>query len=81
VVYGARPEHLALAAEGGMPIQVAVVEPTGADTLVSCRRGAAEVLAVFRERHAFAPGSTIRVVPDLQHAHLFDAATGKRLSA
>jgi multiple sugar transport system ATP-binding protein len=81
VIYGARPEHLALAGDDGMPLQVAVVEPTGADTLVSCRRGSGEVLVVFRERHAFAPGSTIRVVPDLQHAHLFDAGTGKRLAA
>jgi multiple sugar transport system ATP-binding protein len=48
---------------------------------VSCRRGGGEVLVVFRERHAFAPGSTIRVVPDLQHAHLFDAGTGQRLAA
>src|SRR5947199_1408315 len=76
VIYGVRPEHLALASDDGMPVRVAVVEPTGADTLVSCRRDDAEVLVVFRERHAFAPGSTIRLIPDLQRAHLFDAATG-----
>jgi multiple sugar transport system ATP-binding protein len=81
VVYGARPEHLALVAEGGMPLKVIVVEPTGADTLVSCRRGDTDVLAVFRERHAFQPGTTIRVMPDVNRAHLFDAATGRRLAA
>jgi multiple sugar transport system ATP-binding protein len=81
VVYGVRPEHLVLADDGGMPVRVAVIEPTGADTLVSCRRGDVEVLVVFRERHAFTPGITIRLVPDLQRAHLFDAATGARLAA
>jgi multiple sugar transport system ATP-binding protein len=81
VVYGARPEHLALVAEGGMPLKVIVVEPTGADTLVSCRRGDTDVLVVFRERHAFEPGRTIRVMPDVNRAHLFDAATGQRLAA
>ncbi len=80
VIYGARPEHLSLAADDGLTVQVAVVEPTGADTLVSCRHGETEVAAVFRERHAFAPGSTIRLVPDVRHAHLFDAASGARLT-
>jgi multiple sugar transport system ATP-binding protein len=81
VVFGVRPEHLALTNDGGMPAQVVVVEPTGADTLVSCRRGDVDVLVVFRERHAFGPGSTIRLAPDLQRAHLFDAASGQRLTA
>jgi multiple sugar transport system ATP-binding protein len=36
---------------------------------------------VFRERHDFAPGTTIRLQPDLLRAHLFDAATGQRLAA
>jgi len=107
VVYGVRPEHLALAGggNGALPVQIVVVEPTGADTLVSCRyggpapgrpkpdsppggpersdlgAGATDVLVVFRERHAFAPGSTIHLVPDLQRAHLFDAASGARLAA
>jgi multiple sugar transport system ATP-binding protein len=31
-------------------------------------------LGVFRERHDFAPGSTIHRLPDLARAHLFDAA-------
>jgi multiple sugar transport system ATP-binding protein len=36
---------------------------------------------VFRERHAFEPGSTIRLLPDRLHSHLFDAASGQRLTA
>jgi multiple sugar transport system ATP-binding protein len=57
-----------------------VVEPTGADTLVSCRHGDTELSAVFRERHAFTPGSTIRLLPDVPRAHIFDADSGMRLA-
>ena len=81
VVYGTRPEHLTLSDAGGIPARVAVMEPTGMDTFVSCRHEGAELSAVFRERHDFAPGSTIHLQPDLQRAHLFDAASGQRLAA
>ncbi len=81
VVLGTRPEHLSLASEGGIPTRVVVLEPTGADTYVAARHGETEVSAVFRERHDFQPGSTIRLVPDLDRAHLFDAASGVRLAA
>ena len=81
VVYGTRPEHLTLSDRGGIPAKVVVMEPTGMDTFVSCRHGSTELCAVFRERHDFAPGSTVHLQPDLQRAHLFDAATGQRLLA
>jgi multiple sugar transport system ATP-binding protein len=81
VVYGTRPEHLMLASEGGIPADVVVMEPTGMDTFVACRHGGVDLSAVFRERHDFAPGNTIRLQPDLQRAHLFDAGTGQVLVA
>jgi len=81
VIFGTRPEHLALVGEGGIVTEVAVVEPTGADTFVACRHQGKEVAVVFHERHAFAPGSTIHLQPDLQRAHLFDAGSGRRLAA
>jgi multiple sugar transport system ATP-binding protein len=81
VVLGTRPEHLQLASEGGIASKVVVLEPTGADTLVACRHGSTEMAAVFRERHDFAPGSTIHLMPDLARAHLFDATSGERLAA
>ncbi len=81
VIFGTRPEHLMLADEGGIATQVVVIEPTGADTFISCRHLGRDIAAVFRERHAFKPGSTIHLVPDLQRAHLFDAGTGRRLAA
>ena len=81
VIYGTRPEHLMLASDGGIEAQVVVMEPTGMDTFVACRHDGVELSAVFRERHDFAPGSTIRLQPDLQRAHLFDAETGRLLAA
>ncbi len=81
VILGTRPEHLTLAGSGGIAAQVVVMEPTGMDTFIACRHDGVDLAAVFRERHDFAPGSTIHLLPDLQRAHLFDAGNGQRLSA
>ncbi len=81
VIYGTRPEHLSLADTGGIPARVVVMEPTGMDTFVACRHEGVDLSAVFRERHDFAPGSLIRLQPDLQRAHLFDAGSGQLLAA
>jgi multiple sugar transport system ATP-binding protein len=84
VIFGTRPEHLLLVdgAQGGtIPTEVVVIEPTGADTFVSCRHHGAELSVVFRERHSFKPGSTIHLQPDPARAHLFDAASGRSLAA
>jgi multiple sugar transport system ATP-binding protein len=86
VLYGIRPEHLRLS-DTGLPVTVSVTEPTGAETFVMSRLGhdapgsrAPEVVAVFRERHAFAPRQPIRLMPEADRSHLFDADTGARLS-
>ncbi|GAC1531599.1 MAG: sn-glycerol-3-phosphate ABC transporter ATP-binding protein UgpC [Ramlibacter sp.] len=82
VVYGTRPEHMELAGEGdGVPTEVVVVEPTGADTQVFTKLAGVDMTTVFRDRHAFRPGQVIRLRPDTARAHLFDAATGARLAA
>ena len=82
VVYGTRPEHMELAGEGdGVPTEVVVVEPTGADTQVFTKLAGVDVTSVFRDRHAFRPGEVIRLRPDRARAHLFDASTGVRLAA
>jgi multiple sugar transport system ATP-binding protein len=80
VLYGLRPEHCALAA-GGLPVQVAVVEPTGADTQLYCRFNGQEVTATIGDRADCRPGDHVNLAPDLRRAHLFDAATGSRLVA
>jgi multiple sugar transport system ATP-binding protein len=82
VIVGVRPEHLTLASgHGGFGATVVVVEPTGADTQVFAKVDAIDVTAVFRERHDFRSGETIRLVPDHQRTHLFDAESGKSLKS
>jgi multiple sugar transport system ATP-binding protein len=82
VVFGTRPEHLELSRDGqGLAAAVVVVEPTGADTQVFSKVGDTEVTAIFRERHDFQSGESIRLVPDRERSHLFDAETGKSLKA
>ena len=82
VVYGVRPEHLSLGSDGtGVAIEVSVVEPTGSETLVVGRTGGHEIHAVFHERHTFAPGERIHLVPDLDNVHLFEPENGDRLAA
>jgi len=80
VVYGVRPEHLALAPGGeGLAGEVAVVEPTGADTHVVVRAAEQELVAIFRERHAFRPGERISLRPDVASTHVFEASGGARI--
>jgi len=56
-----------------------VVEPTGANTEVYSRFGSTDFITVFRERHDFAAGQALHLVPDHQHTHLFDAESGQAL--
>ena len=80
VLYGIRPEHLEIAdARTGIPAEVAVVEPTGADTQVFAKVGPTEITCVLRERIGVRPGDTLYLKPELRRAHLFDAASGLRL--
>ena len=82
LIYGIRPEDLALAANGaGVEATVSVVEPTGSTTLVFCQMAGQEVCAEFKERHDFDPGETIRLMPRLETLHLFDRESGQRLNA
>ncbi len=77
VLIGVRPEHLAVA-DDGVPAEVVVVEPTGADTLIFCRLAGNEVTAVVRERHTFRPGEAVRLKPRL--TYFFDPSSGVRLA-
>jgi len=82
VVYGVRPEHLAVGAAGaGLKTIVTVVEPTGANTEVYSRFCGADLISIFRERHEFAAGDTLNLVPDYRRTHLFDAESGKAWEA
>jgi multiple sugar transport system ATP-binding protein len=81
VVYGIRPEHLDLTnGAGGLPAEVVVVEPTGAEILVFTHLAGQEVAVVFKERHLFNPGDKIGLTPHAGTIHLFDKETGERIA-
>ena len=80
IYYGMRPEHLSLSGEAqGIPVDVAVVEPTGADTLVVCRFAGGEIQASFSERHNLKPGQRIHLAPNPQSIHVFDRESEQRI--
>lgn len=78
VIYGARPEHLELASSG-IPARVAVVEPTGSDTLAYLRFGGRDIVAVFPDQQDLSPGQDVWLRPRPDRVHLFDPGSGLRL--
>ena len=66
-------------AADGVSLEVEVVEPTGADTLVFGQLAGERSCAVFSERYDFGPGQTIALTTNLDSVHLFDKETGQRL--
>jgi len=71
VIYGIRPEHFTLA-DDGVEAVVSVVEPTGSEIQIFAEMDGQPIVAVFRERHDFKPGQTIRLKPDVGLVHLFE---------
>jgi len=82
-IFGIRPEHLDITAEG-WALSVDAVEMLGAERLVHGRwlAGAGDEVVIIRteEAHAIpALGATIHVTPRRDRTHLFDATTGRRI--
>jgi multiple sugar transport system ATP-binding protein len=78
VIFGFRPQHLTLD-PAGVPADIVVIEPTGAETQVNVRVGETPVSILFHDRVALHPGEKINILPDLQRAHVFDKKTGLRI--
>ena len=79
VTYGVRPEHVRLGATG-LPAEILVVEPTGAETQVVLSLAGQRLIAVSRERLQAAPGDAVHLAVPAACAHLFDPDTGVRMS-
>jgi multiple sugar transport system ATP-binding protein len=77
-IYGIRPEHISFS-DKGVPAEVVLTEPTGAETHVVVRLGGQELTCVVRDRVAARPGDTLKIVPDARRVHLFDATSQRRL--
>ena len=58
VTYGIWPEHISIG-EGGIPVDVSVLEPTGSETLIFGRIGGIPIDAVVRDRIDAEPGQTL----------------------
>jgi multiple sugar transport system ATP-binding protein len=63
-----------------VPAEVIGLEPTGSEIQAQLRIAGQEVTGVFRERLTARPGETIPVLPRPDLVHLFDPASGRRLS-
>jgi len=84
VAYGIRPGDLHLAtsdAPGVVPAQIVVVEPTGAETELLIQAGESQLIMVTHGRPVVNPGDRIGLTLDPHKVHVFDEATGARLSA
>jgi len=83
VALGVRPEHLGLTVPGGdaVPAEIVVVEPTGAETELVLQVGDEKVLLVTHGRPDVRPGEKIGLALDPAKLHLFDRASGRRLTA
>jgi multiple sugar transport system ATP-binding protein len=81
VLLGTRPEHLAPTVDGPLAARVEVIEPTGADTMLVCRLGGQELGVVVRDRVTLRPDDPVRLAPDPEKLHVFDAASGRSLAA
>ena len=80
VVLGVRPEHLALDPEGPLTGQVAVVEPLGAETVVTLDApGEQTLVARLTEGPIPRPGEDVRLRPFATKMHLFAAEGGERV--
>jgi multiple sugar transport system ATP-binding protein len=80
VTLGLRPQHLALAGEGGIEVVVGLIEALGAETVVhgTLAEGGAPALAVLPGQLRLARGDRVRLGHDKAALHLFDA-DGRRL--
>ena len=58
---------------------VEIVEPLGAETLVTVTVAGERLLSRFPPRSGIGPGDTVELRTDPSHLHIFDAESGTRL--
>jgi multiple sugar transport system ATP-binding protein len=79
VHYGIRPGDIALSDEG-VPAEVVVVEPTGAETELLLEVGGQRLTLVKHGRTDVKPEQAVHLSVDASKAHVFDAQSGVRLT-
>jgi multiple sugar transport system ATP-binding protein len=87
IVVGVRPEawRVVGAEDGGLPVEVTVVEELGADAFVYGTSGVEgtpnSIIVRVSARDAVHKGDVIHVTTDPRSVHVFDASSGDRISA
>lgn len=83
IEFGIRPENLALEATGKndapMPAKVIVVEPLGAETLVTLQCSGGELIARLPPAARLKQNENITLWVNMDKFHLFDPATGSAI--
>ncbi|WGF89772.1 ABC transporter ATP-binding protein [Marinivivus vitaminiproducens] len=80
VILGIRPEAFEIVEDGdGLPAEIDLVEPTGAETHLYGRLGEHDLRIVLHRRVGVRPGDQVRLRADPAGAHLFDVRTEHRL--
>jgi multiple sugar transport system ATP-binding protein len=84
IVLGVRPEHLSVAPENSenaaLPVDVDIVEPTGAESHVYGRFGNNQIITAFSGRSPLRTGDVIKLTAPPQFLHLFERETGTRIN-
>lgn len=86
VTVGVRPEawRIVTQSEGGLPVRVTVVEELGSDAFAYGTSGVEgtphNIIVRLTQRDSVHKGDTIYVTTDPHHVHVFDTASGQRLS-
>jgi multiple sugar transport system ATP-binding protein len=81
-VMGIRPEDIDLVGPGeGMDYRVAVVEPLGAQTLLTGTAAGQMLRVALAGEHLVAPGTTLHIRPRPDRVRWMDAASGRALPA
>ena len=90
VVVGIRPEHLHPVAQGAtaqhptasgvtLAARIEIVENLGGEQLITCISGSGPVRIRASRELRFTVGETITVHADVEHVHLFERGSGRRL--
>ncbi len=78
---GFRPEHISLASDkSGLRAQVKLVEPMGAETLLTCDIAGGDVLVNVKDHPEVQAGDTVFLSMDGEKLHFFDKSTGAAIS-
>ena len=79
VTIGLRPEHMRVAAEGDIAVEVEVVEPLGLSTQFYAQLAGQQVCVFAMGRVAVKPGDTVRLSATAADLHVFDPKSGQRI--